>query len=101
MIPKPASDLLPAEHLVGTGYLDAELLVRSREEYEVDLVGPTRRDDRWQARADQGFAASDFTVNWEEQYAIRPAGKQSVKWNPFWSGSPRWPGSAPCGTFRR
>jgi hypothetical protein len=37
-----AKKLLTQKHLVDTGYLDAELLVSSREEYEVDLVGPTR-----------------------------------------------------------
>jgi transposase len=77
-----ARDLLPAEQLVDTGYLDAELLVSSRQQHGVDLVGPTRPDYRWQAREDQGFAASAFLVNWEEQYAVCPQGKRSAKWNP-------------------
>jgi transposase len=66
---------------VDTGYLDAHLLVSSREANGVDLVGPTRPDYRWQAREGQGFAASDFTIHWEERYAICPRGKQSSKWN--------------------
>jgi transposase len=74
-------DLLPQTHLVDTGFLDAELLVSSREEYQVDLLGPTRPDYHWQAREDQGFAARNFTVHWEEQYAVCPEGKQSTKWN--------------------
>jgi transposase len=74
-------DLLPQTHLVDTGFLDAELLVSSREEYQVDLLGPTRPDYHWQARAGQGFAASDFTIDWEGQYAVCPEGKQSTKWN--------------------
>jgi transposase len=74
-------DLLPQTHLVDTGYVDAALLVSSREEYGVDLVGPTRADYRWQAREGQGFAASDFTIHWDEQYAVCPNGKQSAKWN--------------------
>ena len=36
-----AKDLLPGEHLVDTGYIDAELLVQSKERYGLDLVGPT------------------------------------------------------------
>jgi transposase len=76
-----ARDLLPATQLVDTGYLDAHLLVSSREAYGVDLVGPTRPDYRWQAREAQGFAASDFTIHWEERYAVCPRGKQSSKWN--------------------
>jgi transposase len=37
-------DMLPKEHVVDTGYLDAALLVRSRIDYGVDLIGPTRSD---------------------------------------------------------
>lgn len=74
-------DLLPQTHLVDTGFLDAELLVSSRENYQIDLLGPTRSDYHWQARASQGFAASNFTIHWEEQYAVCPEGKQSTKWN--------------------
>jgi transposase len=74
--------LLPAEHLVDTGYLDAELLAASRQDYGVDLVGPTRPDVKWQARAGQGFAAEDFRVDWEHQRAICPAGRSSSSWTP-------------------
>jgi transposase len=35
-------DLLPALHIVDTGFLDTELLVTSRDDYGVDLLGPTR-----------------------------------------------------------
>src|SRR5262249_11339298 len=62
-------ELLPEQQVVDTGYLDAELLVSSRKEYGVDLVGPTRPDYRWQAREGAGFAASDFVIHWEQQYA--------------------------------
>jgi transposase len=74
-------ELLPATHLVDTGFLDAGLLVSSREDYQIDLLGPTRPDYRWQARAGQGFAASNFTIHWEERYAVCPEGKQSAKWH--------------------
>lgn len=39
-----ARDLLPERHIVDTGYIDAPLLVASKAEYDVDLVGPTRHD---------------------------------------------------------
>jgi transposase len=74
-------DLLPKTHLVDTGFLDAALLVSSREDYQIDRLGPTRPDYRWQARAGQGFAASNFTIHWEERCAICPEGKKSAKWN--------------------
>jgi transposase len=74
--------LLPAEHLVDTGYLDAELLATIPRDYGVDLVGPTRPDVKWQARAGQGFAAEDFRVDWEQRRAICPAGRASSSWTP-------------------
>jgi transposase len=74
--------LLPGEHLVDTGYVDAALLVSSRQEYGVDLVGPTRPDVKWQARARQGFAAEDFAVDWERRRVICPAGRTSSSWTP-------------------
>lgn len=46
--------LLPSVHLVDTGFLDAELMVTSKRDDGVDLLGPTRRDRRWQARARAG-----------------------------------------------
>jgi transposase len=74
--------LLPATHLVDTGYLDAELLVTSRQDYDVDLLGPARPDVKWQARAGQGFDAQSFAIDWERQQAICPQGHASISWTP-------------------
>ena len=35
--------LLPGTYIVDTGFLDADLLVKSRDDYGIDLPGPTRR----------------------------------------------------------
>jgi transposase len=77
-----AKGLLPKMHLVDTGYLDAELLVQSREQYGVDLLGPTRHDQRWQARAAAGFGLEHFAIDWERECATCPGGKTSVEWVP-------------------
>src|SRR5262249_55011315 len=74
--------LLPEKHLAYTAYVDAELLVDSRQEYGVDLIGPTRPDYRWQAKAAEGFAAGDFEVDWEAQQATCPEGRASSSWTP-------------------
>jgi hypothetical protein len=70
----------PGQHLTDTGYLDAELLVDSQQQFGVDLVGPTRPDYHWQARAGEGFAASDFQVDRESQRVTCPEGRLSVGW---------------------
>lgn len=74
--------LLPASHIVDTGYLDAELLVTSWQDYDVDLLGPARPDVKWQAQAKQGFDAQSFAINWEEQRAVCPQGRASSSWTP-------------------
>jgi transposase len=74
--------LLPNEHLVDLGYVDADLLVASRRDYGVDLVGPVRPDAKWQAQEKTGFAAEFFTIDWERQQATCPAGRTSVSWTP-------------------
>jgi transposase len=74
--------LLPTTHIVDTGYLDAELLVTSRQDYDVDLLGPARPDVRWQARAGQGFDAQSFVIDWEQQRALCPQGHPSLSWTP-------------------
>jgi len=74
--------LLPAQHIVDTGYLDASLLVSSTHDYQVDLLGPTRLDKRWQAQAGQGFDAAHFSIDWQAQQAICPSGQRSLSWTP-------------------
>lgn len=75
-------NLLPNKHIVDTGYVDAELLVTSQEKHEVDLIGPTRPDYKWQAKAGEGFAAGAFSVDWDQQRATCPEGKTSTGWSP-------------------
>lgn len=41
--------LLPKEHLMDCGYLDAEHLVNPKTEYDVEIIGPVREDHSWQA----------------------------------------------------
>jgi transposase len=67
---------------VDTGFLDADLLVDSRDDYGVDLLGPTRLDYHWQAREGAGFDAQHFQVDWDHHQASCPAGKTSISWTP-------------------
>jgi transposase len=57
--------LLPHLHIVDTGYLDAELLVSSKQQHGVELLGPTGPDYRRQARAGQEFDAGNFVIDWK------------------------------------
>jgi transposase len=75
-------DLLPGEHLVDKGYTDSEVLVASRSEYGVTIVGPVAEDPGWQARAGEGFDKGSFVVDWDRQVVTCPAGKESISWLP-------------------
>ena len=73
-------ELLPREHLVDTGYVDAGHLVTSRREFGLDLVGPAPPDSTWQAQHDQGIALPCFLIDWETQTATCPQGKTNLSW---------------------
>jgi len=75
-------ELLPEQHLVDAGYTDAESLVASQTTYQVDLVGPTAKDYRWQAREHSGYALSDFSIDWERKQARCPQGYLNSSWTP-------------------
>lgn len=70
--------LLPEKPIVDPGYLSAKLLVESQQTYGIDLLGPTRDDYHWQARAGKGFAAKHIVIDWEQKQAICPQGKTSM-----------------------
>jgi transposase len=77
-----ARNLLPERQFVDTGYLDAELLAESKRNYGVDLYGPTRPDYKWQARERTGFEAAAFAIDWDNEVATCPEGKESLSWTP-------------------
>ena len=62
-------ELLPDEHIVDTGYIDAQLLVESQQNDQIDLVGPARKNAHWQATANTGYDVDHFPIDWEKQHA--------------------------------
>lgn len=76
-----AKALLPAEHLVDAGYVDADLLVSSQTEHQLVLTGPVAADHSWQARHQTGFEVACFSIDWEAKVATCPRGNTSQKWS--------------------
>lgn len=72
-------ELLPSQQIADAGYVTARLLVSSQQQ-QVELCGPPRADSAWQAQAGAGFAAADFSFDWEQQQAICPSGQTSSSW---------------------
>lgn len=73
-------DLLPDEHLLDAGYVDADALVSARENLSVEICSPVRTKVSWQATAAEGFDLSHFTIDWEQQQVTCPGGQTSSQW---------------------
>ena len=75
--------LVPGEHLVDAAYVDAELVVRSREDHGIDLLGPPRPNPSWQGKVEGGGHTLDrFEVDWDKERVRCPQGKLSSAWSP-------------------
>jgi transposase len=75
-----ARELLPDQQVVDSAYLSGQQVLASRRTHGIDLIGPMLGNHSWQARAQQGYAASDFGLDWAAQQARCPQGHTSVKW---------------------
>ncbi|HEU5376761.1 MAG TPA: transposase [Ktedonobacteraceae bacterium] len=51
----------------------------------MDLIGPTAKDYRWQAREQNGYALTDFSIDWDQKQARCPQGQTSSSWTPTWT----------------
>jgi transposase len=81
-----AKDLLPREHLVDAGYVDARILVESQRALGIDVVGPAPADHSWQARTEQAYHLACFEIDWDRQQVTCPQGHVSADWR--WSKDP-------------
>lgn len=75
-----AKGVPPAEHFVDSGYMDVDLLLHEQRSKGIRLVGPVRPDPRWQAQQHTGYAAADFSFDWQAKEATCPQGARSVQW---------------------
>lgn len=82
-----AKGLLPSEHIVDAGYVDGDLLISSKLEYGVDVIGPVRPNTSWQAKVPGGYDNSQFFVDWDGQKVTCPQGQTSSSWSP---GDDKW-----------
>jgi transposase len=74
-----ARDMVPSEHYVDSGYVDAQALVDSQRQ-QIRLVGPMQADGSWQARTPNGITNAQFVLDWDAQQAVCPEGKLSRTW---------------------
>jgi len=79
-------ELLPGEHLLDAGYVDAESLLAAQRDFGVTICSPVRQKVSWQAKAGQGFDLASFGLDWDNQVATCPQGHTSIEWQPRQQG---------------
>jgi transposase len=72
--------MLPQEHFMDAGYVDAEILAQSQSRYHVDVVGPAMPDLSWASKEAGRFDQSQFLINWQAKQVVCPAGHTSRDW---------------------
>lgn len=72
--------LLPSEHFLDSGHVDADLLVKSQFDLGIEVIGPMRPDSSWQVKADQGYDLTHFTIDWQAHQVVCPQGKLNTCW---------------------
>jgi transposase len=82
-----SKQLLPTEHLLDMGYIDARLIVQSKQKHGVTVIGPARLNYHWQAKTEGCFDLSRFVIDWEHQRVTCPAGQTSMRWAPNYDRS--------------
>ena len=74
-------DLLPARHLLDSGYPSAPLLVCIRRDFGVQLVTPLLADQSAQAKAGAGYDKTSFVIDFDTHQATCPQGAVNSTWH--------------------
>lgn len=77
-----ARGVAPARHYLDSGYLSAPLIVSEAARHGIALVGPLQADTSAQARAGNGYARENFTVDYDARTVTCPQGKTAATWSP-------------------
>lgn len=72
-------NLLPAEHLVDSNYVNSALIVKNKTERDLELLGPLKPNAH-KLQIETGFDISQFSIDWDNQVATCPMGKKSINW---------------------
>jgi transposase len=73
-------EMLPEQHLVDMGYIEADVLAESQSRYQVDGLGPLMPDLSWQTKQASGFDHRQFSIDWQAQRVTCPTGQTSQSW---------------------
>jgi len=77
-----AKNLAPGRHYLDSGYLSAAVVVSALTTWGIALIGPLLTDTSAQARAGNGYARADFTIDYDARTVTCPQGRTSASWTP-------------------
>lgn len=72
--------VLPKQHFVDKGYVHAEMLAKSQQVHQIDIIGPALPDTSWASKETERFDQSAFSIDWESKSVLCPAGQTSRDW---------------------
>jgi transposase len=75
--------LMPTQHFVDAAYVSAELLVGSRADFGIDLIGPPPGNSTWQTKVQGAFTNEQFTIDWAQRVVQCPQGVASAAWHEY------------------
>lgn len=74
-------NLTPGEHYLDAGYPSADLVTTAAKN-NITMITPLMADHSPQAKAAEGFAKSDFRIDWKSRTVRCPEGHASIGWHP-------------------
>ncbi|MBB6172532.1 transposase [Nocardiopsis mwathae] len=81
--------LLPAEHLVDSGYTSLVHLEQAARRHQVTVCGPLPTNPTRQHRRGEGFGRDDFRIDFDRRQVTCPQGQVSSGWHgPYPTSSP-------------
>jgi transposase len=57
--------VLPSQHLVDKGQVHAEMLAKSQQMHQIEIIGPALPDTSWSSKDAERFDHSDFSIDWD------------------------------------
>ena len=76
-----AMNIPPKEHIVDTAYISLEQLVKSKKDYDIDLIGPPKETSNLRSKISGGYVLDSFSIDWKNEVVICPQGKKTSSWN--------------------
>jgi hypothetical protein len=70
--------------------VSAKRILESRDQHDIERIGPVPVDPSWQARTPGAFGVSQFQVDWDHHVVTCPQGEHSITWHQGKDAKDEW-----------